>query len=263
MDTSFMIDSASAMVVVRPAAIFSRPEFAPLAMLLERSSIWIPGTRLADFRQITIIEPVPAYSEIMVFQGVKPIADECLMQLMPDKKYTISDYHGKKMYRSSYGNRVILKYDDRTIVTCRTEQSLGVYNSAKRGTLPKWLPARAWESLRGNDYVIVADMTVMRPELEKMVYRYPAIVQAAFASVSRCGKTPPRWRREQDWTTDSQPTLGQQQKHRFFGKTPSRRPRCLRRSFKAPSRTLARRFSPVNSRALQPSSHCSTWPTAC
>jgi beta-lactamase regulating signal transducer with metallopeptidase domain len=184
MDTSFMIDSASAMVVIRPAAIFSRPEFAPLAMLLDKSSIRIPGTRLADFRQITVIEPVPAYSEIMVFQGVKPIVDECLMQLMPDKKYTISDYHGKKMYRSSYGNRVILKYDDRTIVTCRTEQALDVYMSAKRGALPKWLPAKAWESLRGDDYVIVADMTVMRPELEKMVYRFPAIVQAAFASVS-------------------------------------------------------------------------------
>ena len=87
-DTTYMIEKASMIVVMRPAAVFSRPELAPLAKLLEASGNMVPReTHLADFRQITVIMPeadIPSGPrEIVVLQWVKPIAEAELAKRQP------------------------------------------------------------------------------------------------------------------------------------------------------------------------------------
>ena len=79
-DTTYMIESAAAMIVLRPPAALLRPELAALVKRLEESGCVVPkGSRLADFRQITAFVPeaeIPSGPrEVVVWQWTKPMAE--------------------------------------------------------------------------------------------------------------------------------------------------------------------------------------------
>ncbi|MGO8753093.1 MAG: M56 family metallopeptidase [Thermoguttaceae bacterium] len=187
-DTTYMIEKASLMVVMRPAAVFARPELAALAKLLEQSGNMVPpGTRLADFRQITVIMPEADISgprEIVVLQWVKPIAEAELVRQLADKKYTVKELNGKKMYIPSTGGTVVLLCDEYTEVEVHSEQLIGIYLAGKLGVLPKWLPAKAWELFRADHVVIAADAVMMRREMKPLVEHSPPLYRAALLPIS-------------------------------------------------------------------------------
>ena len=188
-DTTYMIQKALAIVVMRPAAGFARPELAALAGLLEQPLNVLPKrARLVDFRQITVIGPeadVPpgarsGLREVVAFQCVKPIDANVFQR----EKCTRKEYKGKTMYVSSPNGFVSLQYDDRTVVTAGSEQMMGVYLAGDLGLLPKWLPAKAWESFRGDHFVMAADTAMMRREMKPMLEYSQPIGRAALLSVS-------------------------------------------------------------------------------
>ena len=188
-DTSFVIDGAALVLVMRPAAVFARPEFAEWANLLGNLPNVTPrGTRLTDFRQITVMLPesqIPSGPrEVVVFQWVEPAAEAFFGKYVANREYTVKDYHGKKMYVSSHGRQVILQYDDRTAIQAGSEYALGVYLAGKRGVLPKWLPAKAWESFRHDHFVVAGDPAMMRHDIKQMLDRSPPVVEVALALLS-------------------------------------------------------------------------------
>ena len=67
---------------------------------------------------------------------------------------------------------------------------MGLYLAGKLGALPKWLPAKAWESFRGDQFVIAADTAIMRREMKPLVEHSPKIVAAALSPIlSLCEDT--------------------------------------------------------------------------
>jgi beta-lactamase regulating signal transducer with metallopeptidase domain len=188
-DTTFMIEKASMFVAMRPAAVFARPELAVLAKLLEQSGNMVPkGTHLADFRQITVIGPEAGLPtrlrEIVVIEWVKPAAAKYLAELATGQKFTVKQCHGKTMYVNPSSREAVLAYDDYTLVSAGSEQAIGVYLAGKLGVLPQWLPARAWESLRADHFVIAAPTAMLRREIKPMLEHSPLMVQAAFLPIS-------------------------------------------------------------------------------
>ncbi|MGA2257104.1 MAG: M56 family metallopeptidase [Thermoguttaceae bacterium] len=188
-DTTYVIEQASAIVVMRPAAVFSRPELTALAKLLETSGNVVPKeTHLAEFRQITMILPeanIPSGPrELVVLQWIKPIAEEDLAKRLADRKLTVKQHDGKKLYVPSGGGHCVMVCDDYTVVEAGSEQALGVYLAGKTGVLPKWLPAKAWESFRDDHLVIAADTEMMRREMKPQMDYSSPIVQTAFLPIS-------------------------------------------------------------------------------
>jgi hypothetical protein len=186
-DATYLIEKASTIIVMRPAAVFSRPELAPLAKLLEASADMVhKGMHLADFRQLTVIIPEAAVPsgprEISVWQWVKPVAEESLGDYTPKVKFTGKEYDGKKLYLA--GGRAMLICDAHTMIEAGSEQAMGVYLAGKPGVLPKWLPAKAWESFRDDHLVIAADTAMMRREMKPLLDHSSPIAQAALLSVS-------------------------------------------------------------------------------
>ncbi len=170
-DTTFLIENAASFIIMRPAAACARPELAELAKLLEDSpnNVVPKGTRLTDLRQITMILPEPAVPigprEVVVFHCLKPLPAKFMQEEFANA--TVKDYEGRKMYLPRPPQTsVALAYDDRTLVTAGSEASLVGYMSGKRGVLPKWLPAKAWDSFRGDHFVVAADAATMRREMK-------------------------------------------------------------------------------------------------
>ena len=118
--------------------------------------------------------------EVVAFQCVKPIDANVFQR----EKCTRKEYKGKTMYVSSPNGFVSLQYDDRTVVTAGSEQMMGVYLAGDLGLLPKWLPAKAWESFRGDHFVMAADTAMMRREMKPMLEYSQPIGRAALLSVS-------------------------------------------------------------------------------
>jgi hypothetical protein len=118
-DTTFFTDFAAAIIVMRPAAVFARPELAGMGRLLEESAYVVPrGTRLADFRQITMIvpgteDPRSGPREMAAFQSVSPLASTSLLK-QAGLGVTVKEYRGKKIYVDSSHGGVVLQYDDHT-----------------------------------------------------------------------------------------------------------------------------------------------------
>ncbi len=185
---TYMIEQASGMVIMRPAAIFARPELAALAKLMEQSGSFVPkGTRLNDFRQITMIIPEAAVPsgprEILVWQWVKPVAAQYVAQHAADKDYTVKEYNGRKMHLSSRIGTAV-EQDAFTLVTAGSEQAMGVYLAGKPGVLPKWLPAETWESFRDDHFVMAGDTAMIRRDMKALLEHSPPIVRAALMSIS-------------------------------------------------------------------------------
>jgi len=188
-DITYMIEQASAVVIMRPEASLGRPELAALARLLEQSGNVVPkGTRLNDFRQITQIEPQAAIpsgpQEIIVVQWVKPVAAQYMAQHATDKDDTVKLYNGKKIHLRSVTGRVAVEQDAYTVIEAGSEQAMGVYLADKPGVLPKWLPAKAWESFRNDHFVIAADAAMMRRGMKPALENSPPIVRAVLLSIS-------------------------------------------------------------------------------
>ena len=188
-DISFLTENPSGIVIMRPSAVFARPELAVLAKLLEQhSGNMVPkGTRLADFRQITEIVLYPDLDMVTVYQWVEPIAEAYYADRVAEKKYTVREYNGKKMYVHAHSSQVILQYDDRTTIQTGRERWLKAYLASKRGVFPRWLPAKAWESFQSDHYVMAADMAtipIIRRGMKQFVDRSPPVAQAVFTLVS-------------------------------------------------------------------------------
>jgi beta-lactamase regulating signal transducer with metallopeptidase domain len=185
-DTTHMIEKASAIVAMRPAAGLARPELAELAKLLEMSGNVIPkGTHMAEIRQVTVVVPeVPLPSgpnEIVVTEFVKPVAEKWLRERVPDIKDTGKQHHGKKIFANSSRGRELLVWDDHTVIE---SASMDIYLAGKPGVLPKWLPAKAWESFRCDHFVIAADTAMMRREVRGLREHSPPLVQASLTPIS-------------------------------------------------------------------------------
>jgi beta-lactamase regulating signal transducer with metallopeptidase domain len=186
-DTTFLSEKTRAMVIVRPAAIVVGPEMEKLAKLLEATGNAVPaGTHLADFRQITVMIPekeIPSGPrELVVMQWVKPVAEAHLMQFVPKEGYTIKESDGKKRYVVSHVGTWLL-YDDRTLIYAGSEQAMDAYLAEKRGVLPEWMPAEAWESFRHDQLVMGASAAQVRADMKiatKMppVFRTPIMAMA-------------------------------------------------------------------------------------
>lgn len=188
-DTTYMVEDASAIVVIRPAAVPARPELAAWAKVLETlRPMVLKGTHWADFRQVTVMLPeadiTSGHRELKVFQWVKPVDEAYFNKYLTDDRYMVKEYHGKKMYVRPGGGRVFLQYDDHTVIQAGSEQVMGVYLAGKRGVLPKWLPAKAWDSFQRDHWVIAANTAMMHREMKGVVERSSPMVRAAFASVS-------------------------------------------------------------------------------
>jgi len=187
-DTTYLIEKASTIVIMRPAAVFSRPELAEMAKRLEASGDMGLKVHLAEFRQITSIEPEAAIPsgprELTVLQRFKPIAEEDLAKLFAHTKFTVKEFNGKKLYVPSGGGRCVMVCDAYTVVEAGSEQAMGVYLAGKPGVLPKWLPAKAWESFRDDHFVIAGDTARMRREMKPLLERSPPIVKTAFLPLS-------------------------------------------------------------------------------
>ena len=105
-DTTYMIEKALGVVVMRPAARLAQPEMAELTRLMEQTGNVAPkGTRLADFRQITVfypVEPIPSGPhEILVLQWEKPVAKEYFDRKRIAGNCDIKERNGKKNMRAS------------------------------------------------------------------------------------------------------------------------------------------------------------------
>ena len=131
----------------------------------------------------------------MAFQCVKPVAAN---GFPATEEYTVKEYNGKKMYVSSPDGFVALQYDDHTVVTAGSEQAMGVYLAGKLGVLPKWLPAKAWESFRGDHFVIAADTAMMRREMKGLAEHSPPLVRAALLPISSLCEDTAGWVEGQD-----------------------------------------------------------------
>jgi beta-lactamase regulating signal transducer with metallopeptidase domain len=202
-DTTFLTANASSILILRPAAAFARPEFAPLAKFLEKSGRMVPpGTRLSDFRQITIIEPWLAVHHnstgpvVMIFQWIEPVAEKYLMAHGTDKEYPIKEYHGKKLYSRFdrdwlyflYDQPLIaLQYDDHTVIATQTEELLSDYLTGKRGVRPGWLH---WEPFSNDHFVFAAERDMLRRTMREIAERSPQVVQDAFLPVSSLWEDP-------------------------------------------------------------------------
>jgi hypothetical protein len=79
---------------------------------------------------------------------------------------------------------VVLQYDDHTVVTAGSEKAMGIYLAGTLGVLPKWLPAKAWESFRGDHFVIAAETAMMRREMKGLTQQSPPLVRAALSPIS-------------------------------------------------------------------------------
>jgi len=184
-DPTFFTESAATIVAIRPAAMFARPDLSELARLLEGTGNVVPkGTRPGDFRQITMILPGPGEGprtgprEVLACQWIKPVAATWLMPRV--QEHAVKEYRGKKMYVASPGpGDVVLQYDEQTIVSAGSEQAMAAYLAGRRGVLPKWLPAKAWQSFRGDHLVLAAEGAAMRREMLVVGERAPPIVRAA------------------------------------------------------------------------------------
>ncbi len=191
-DTSFLTETSTSMIIMRPSAAFARPEFADLASLLGNPGRTVPtGTQLTDFRQITIVSlesDLPSSSgpfDILVAQWDKPAVETHFAARVANKEYTVKPFHGKKLYVPTSGPDVILQYDARTAILARSEQEMGVYLAGKRGVLPRWFPARMWESFQGDQFLFAADVAMVRRLIQTVkssVARSSPIVRAAFAA---------------------------------------------------------------------------------
>ena len=187
-DTTYMMEKASLMVVIRPPAMLAKPELAKLAKFLDGNGNVVPkGTHVTDFRQIMAFATDVASGprEVVVYQWAKPVAEAELTKLMAGKNSEIKDVDGKKMYVVSRdGNtRETLLLDEYTTVS-GSEEAMNAYLSGKRGVLPPWLPAKAWESFRGDQIVMAGDTARMRKEIGEGMRHSPPLIQAAYASLS-------------------------------------------------------------------------------
>jgi beta-lactamase regulating signal transducer with metallopeptidase domain len=188
-DTTHLIEDASAIVVMRPAAIFARPELVAVAKLLEGSGNVVPkGTHMTDFQQITVVLPkaenISGLREVLVLQWVKPVADAYFAKQVADNGLAIKQFDGKKVFSRFDGRDVVMQYDDRTVIQAGSEQAMRAYFAGKRGVLPKWLPARAWDLFQRDQWVLAADAAMMHREMKGLLEHSPPVVQAAFASVA-------------------------------------------------------------------------------
>ena len=190
-DTTYLIEKASRIVCIRPAAVFSRPELTPLAKLWEASACLIPREDpLAEFRQITVIAPegdIPSGArEVVVMQRIKPVTEEELAKRQAGGHFSAKEYNGKKLYVSSGGGGgdCFMRCDDYTMVIAGSEQAMSLYLASKHGVLPKWLPAAAWKSLRNDHFVYAADTAMMRREMKGLVEHSSPVFWTACLSVS-------------------------------------------------------------------------------
>jgi beta-lactamase regulating signal transducer with metallopeptidase domain len=188
-DTTYMIENASLMCVLRPAAIFAKPELAELAKLLEQPGNRLPkGTQFADFRQITILVPkakvLSGLQEVAVYQWIKPNAKEEFNKLLRGRQGAIKDINGKKMFVPSQGGGIIMFFDENTAIQAGSESAMEVYLASKRGVLPKWMPEKAWESFQGDHIFWAADPRMMREEIPRQMKHAPPYAQAVFGAVS-------------------------------------------------------------------------------
>lgn len=172
-DTTFLSEKTRAMIIMRPAAIFVGPEMERLAKLLEATGNAVPkGTHLADFRQITMIIPgkeIPSGPmELVAMQWVKPVAEAYLMQHKPKEGYKIKESEGQKIYVGSHGSASLL-YDEHTLLDAGSEQAMGVYLAEKRGVLPEWMPAAAWESFRRDQLVMGASAAQVQANMKGVI----------------------------------------------------------------------------------------------
>ncbi len=274
-DTSFVIDGAASIMVLRPSAAFARPEFAEWANLLERLGDLTPmerlgdltprENRLTDFRQITVMFPAPPsdLGEILVFQWVEPGVEALLAKRMIDMEYTVKEYHGKKMYVRPPRVPVILQYDDRTTIQAASESALGLWLAGNRGVLPKWLPAKAWESFRHDHFVVAGDPAMMRHDIKQIFDRSPPVVEVALALLSSVWEDTTGLAVGANSTTDSLPTHGRQPRTPTLRKGCDVRSRRFERWSKAPCGTFAPRFNRAKNQTMPSCSSCSTWPTVC
>jgi beta-lactamase regulating signal transducer with metallopeptidase domain len=179
-DTTYMIEKASAVIVMRPAAAFVRPEMAVLAKLLQPGAKrdLLRGGTFSDFRQITVICPeanIPwGLVELVVYQSTKPLAASSLQP----RGSPVKALNGKKLYGSP-GGLVVLQYDDHTIITAGSEQAMGVYLAGNVGVLPKCLSAKAWESFRGDQFIMAGDAARMRRDMKPVMEQGALVVRTA------------------------------------------------------------------------------------
>ena len=81
------------------------------------------------------------------------------------------------MYVNPTSREVALVYDDYTLVSAGWNRRWVCIWQAGWGVVPRWLPAKAWESLRADHFVIAAPTAMVRREIEPMLKHSPLMVQ--------------------------------------------------------------------------------------
>ena len=106
----------------------------------------------------------------------------------PGMRETGKAYKGKKVYFRSPGSRVLVVWDDRTVIEAGSEQAMDAYLAARRGVLPYWLPAKALAAFRDDHFLVTVDAAAMRRyaknELAARMTPMTPVERAAFASVA-------------------------------------------------------------------------------
>ena len=189
MDSAFLAENARSVIVLRPAIALARPELANLAKLVEATLDILPkeSPHIADFRQITVVVPgtnIPSGPrEVAVSQWVEPVPATFLKQCTADRGYAVKESDGKKMYVHPQGGAILL-YDERTLIEAGSEQAMGAYLGEKRGVLPKWLPAKSWESFRSDHLVIATGAAEIRENMKLLMENAPPLLTAPFLAVA-------------------------------------------------------------------------------
>ena len=170
-DNTFITDNADGIIVMRPSAISSQPELAELKERLRTSFFTADAPPLTDFRQVTslIADLHMTPWEVTVLQWKKPLVEAYCADLLAKGKYKLKgEYNGKKLYVDmTCHDRLILQYDDYTVIESDTEEELEAYFAGKRSVLPKWLPTKAWNSFMGDQFVVAVDMVPIQHSISE------------------------------------------------------------------------------------------------
>jgi hypothetical protein len=193
-DLTFLPPKADSFFLARPAMIYEHLAGTPWGKQWDGT---IEGLRMADFPQVlcagaTISGKNEAWCvgcRRLVGQSLRPLDAATMLawggrNLWPKgTSFAVRDCDGRKLYvpTKTKWKITVLSYDDRTMILDSPDE-LRACLGGKRGALPAYLPAKAWEEFRTDDAVLAMNQGVPPRILEVAKGHSPA-EYAAFQRV--------------------------------------------------------------------------------
>ena len=155
-DLTYVPHDTKLLITIRPTAILSRPELAPLLNALEVT--WGFGIPMEDLRQITIaVQLLPSRGvDTLVLQTNQPHDFEPFIRRFVHNAKPVQ-YKGKTFDASpNRGAHVLYRPDDRTALVA-PESTVKAIIDGNAGRLPRFLDAETWGEFQDDQLLFAVD----------------------------------------------------------------------------------------------------------